>query len=91
MLQIGNLENWNEVIKGLYRFVLSAGACYEIHILYHEHDTDITKAKASLYVVGDWKGEDKTFFERDCLTCGDTVENCLKEAEKDYKENISEN
>lgn len=91
MEEIRELKEWNEVIRGLYRFVLSAGACYELHILYHDNGTDITKAKASLYVVGDWEGEGKVFFERDCLVCGDTVENCLKEAEKDYKENISEN
>lgn len=56
---------WNEVTKGLYRYVISAGACYEIHILYHDKATDILSANASLYIVGDWHGADgKNFFER---------------------------
>ena len=47
------LENWKEVTKGLYRYVVSAGCCYEIHIMYHAKDTDILTANASLYIVGD--------------------------------------
>lgn len=43
------LENWTEITKGLYRYVVAASCCYEIHIMYHAKDTDILTANASLY------------------------------------------
>lgn len=83
-------ENWNEVTKGLYRYVIAANVCYEIHILYHNKDADILTAKASLYLVGDWRDKNKkNFFERECLLSEQTVQECLNAAEKDYKENVS--
>ena len=48
------LENWTEITKGLYRYVVAASCCYEIYIMYHAKDTDILTANASLYIVGDW-------------------------------------
>ena len=53
-LKMIKLENWREVTKGLYRYVISPGACYEIHIMHHSKNTDILTANASLYIVGDW-------------------------------------
>lgn len=50
---ISNLENWTEVTKGLYRYVIAACCCYEIHIMHHVKDTDILSSNASLYVVDD--------------------------------------
>lgn len=85
---MSNLEKWNEITKGLYRYVIGANACYEIHILYHDKKTDILTAKASLYIVGDWYDmTGKSFFERECLLSEQSVFECLKFAEKDYKEN----
>lgn len=78
---------WNEVTKGLYRYVIAPGACYEIHILYHAKDTDILTAKASVYIVGDWHGNDGDFFERECLLPEQPVFECVKKAVEDYKEN----
>ena len=52
------LKNWTEVTRGLYRYVVAAKVCYEIHILYHSHDTDILTAKASLFLVGNWSNTD---------------------------------
>lgn len=86
--KIRNLEQWAEVIRGLYRYVISAGACYEIHILYHAHTTPILTAKASLYIVGVWRDkQENNFFERECLLSEQPVFECLKEAEKDFTEN----
>ncbi len=86
---IENLEKWNEVTRGLYRYVISAGACYEIHILYHSKGTDILTAKASVYIAGDWHDKDGgNFFERECLLKEQPVFECLKQAEKDYRENV---
>lgn len=82
---------WNEVTKGLYRYVISAGACYEIHILYHDKATDIMSANASLYIVGDWRDKDgKNFFERECLLEKAPVMACLGKAIEDYKENCED-
>lgn len=81
---------WNEVTRGLYRYVISAGACYEIHILYHAKRTDILSASASLYIVGDWNGSDGVFFERECLLEKSPVMACLGKAIEDYKENCED-
>ena len=80
------LENWTEITKGLYRYVVSAG-CYEIHIMYHAKDTDILTANASLYIVGDWTSvkNNLKFFERELLLNGPLM-TCLEKAVEDEKE-----
>lgn len=87
---INELENWTEVTRGLYRYVVAAKVCYEIHILYWEDETDILTSKASLYLVGNWtRISDKvSFFSREVLIAEQPVFECLKAAEKDYKENL---
>ena len=63
------LENWTEITKGLYRYVVSASCCYEIHIMYHAKDTDILTANTSLYIVGDWTNDNShcSYFKRELL------------------------
>ena len=87
---IKELDNWYEVTNGLYRYVVAAKVCYEIHILYWADDTDILTAKASLYLVGNWTRipERESFFSREILLAEQPVFECLKAAEKDYKENL---
>ena len=87
---MSDLNEWNDITRGLYRFVLSAGACYEIHVLYYSHDTDILTAKASLYIVGDWQNKDSNFFERECLLSEQPVFECINKALEYYKENMWE-
>lgn len=87
---ISDLNEWKEVTKGLYRYVLSPGSCYEIHIIYRNHKTDILSAKASLYIVGDWRSEDGKYFERECLEENSMLAVCLEKASEDYKENMHE-
>lgn len=84
---IRELKNWTETTKGLYRYVVGASVCYEIHIMYHAKDTDILTANASLYIVGDWfKPVSSTnFFERKLLLNG-PVAACLEKAAEDEKE-----
>lgn len=84
---MNDLENWTEITKGLYRYVISAGVCYEIHIMYHAKDTDILTANASLYIVGDWttSNDHCSFFERKLLLNGPLME-CLGKAIEDEKE-----
>lgn len=83
-----DLKNWKEVTRGLFRYVIAANACYEIHILYQAEATNILTAKASLFVVGDWYNErNEHFFERECLLAEQPVFECLKAAQKDNEEN----
>ena len=85
MNDIKNLESWSEPVRGIYRYVLSSGACYEIHILYHADGTDIRTAKASLYIVGALvdNGSGNRFFERECLLFKQPVDECLRAAYED--------
>ena len=78
------LENWTEITKGLYRYVVAASCCYEIHIMYHAKDTDILTANASLYIVGDWRSAENNskFFERELLLNGPLAA-CLEKAVED--------
>ncbi len=85
---MNELKNWNEVTKGLYRYVIGANVCYEIHLLYHAKETDILTAKASLYLVGEWFDKARNlYFERECLLSEQPLFECLKMAEKDNEEN----
>lgn len=82
------LKNWKEVTRGLYRYVVATKVCYEIHILYWMHETDILTAKASLYLVGEWgKRSGESYFERELLLSEQPVFECLKAAKKDDEEN----
>lgn len=91
MSNISNLEDWNEVTRGLYRFVISAGACYEIHILYHAKETDILTAKSSAFITGDWNSKDgQPFFERECILSEQPLFECLKAVSEDYRKNVEE-
>ena len=89
-MKISELGSWYEVTRGLYRYVVAAKVCYELHILYWEDGTDILTAKASLYLVGNWTKipERVSFFSREILLAEQPVFECLATAEKDYKENM---
>ena len=86
---MNNIDNWTEVTRGLYRYVVASKVCYEIHIMYHDKDTDILTATASLYVVGEWRNilSGKSFFERECILLEEPVFECLAAAVKDDEEN----
>lgn len=89
-MKISELGSWYEVTRGLYRYVVAAKVCYELHILYWEDGTDILTAKASLYLVGNWTSipARTSFFSREILLAEQPVFECLAAAEKDYKENM---
>lgn len=57
--QMKDLNNWKEITKGLYRFVVGTSVCYELHINIYEHNTPVLMANASLFLVGEicdkWK------------------------------------
>ena len=84
---MSKIENWTEITKGLYRYVVAASCCYEIHIMYHAKNTDILTANASLYIVGDWCSAENNskFFERKLLLNGPLAA-CLEKAVEDRRE-----
>lgn len=83
---IKDLNNWKEVTKGLYRFVVGTNVCYELHINIRKFDTPLVKANASLFLVGDWIDKDGvSFFARECLLEKQSVSDCIERAIKDYK------
>lgn len=77
---ISDLKEWIEVTAGIYRFALSEDICYEMYITYNRHGADVLNAKASLYVVGDWRTTNGSVFERDCLLSEKTVLDCINKA-----------
>lgn len=83
---MNDIKKWTEITKGLYRYVISANACYEIHIIFHNLKTDILSANCDLYIVGEWVAEDgSVFFERNRLLNGPLAA-CLTKAVEDDKE-----
>ena len=84
---MNKLENWTEITKGLYRYVVAASCCYEIYIMHHAKDTDVLSANASLYIVGDWTTDNGhcSFFERELLLTGPLMA-CLEKTVEDEKD-----
>lgn len=91
---VNDLKSWTEVTRGLYRYVIAAGVCYEIHLEYHDLATDILTAKASLYIVGTWNSSNSEavegYFERECLLAHSTVQECLEATAEDDDKNNSD-
>lgn len=84
---MGNLNEWLEVTKGLYRYVIGANVCYEIHVLTWLHNTPILSADASAFIVGDWNTYNGSVFERELLLSG-SVSACIGAVIEDYEANI---
>lgn len=88
--QMKNIHFWKEITKGLYCYVVSANACYEIHVNICKFDTPVIEVNASLFLVGDWRDKNGvSFFSRECLLEKQSVKNCIEKAIQDYKENMS--
>lgn len=88
---IRNLNDWTEVTRGLYRYVIVAKVAYEIHIIYRDYkDPDILNARCKLYLVGEWyttkNSGSQMFFQRQFLAKG-SMKECLESAVKDDEEN----
>ena len=82
---MNNLDNWTEVTRGIYRYIIAAKVCYEIHIMKHYKDFNV----ANLYIVGEWQTENGVTFERELLLERQPVTVCLLAAYEDDKENNS--
>ena len=78
--KISDLENWNEITKGLYRYVISSNAAYEIQVLYWNRKTDI--------LIGDWiTNEGDDIRERELLLEHAPLSACIAKAIEDDKMN----
>lgn len=85
---MNKLENWVEITKGIYRYIISANAAYEIHLFYWDHSTDILSSNCSLFIVGDWRTKDgKNIRKRECLLDHAPLSACISKAVEDDKEN----
>lgn len=88
--QMKDLNNWKEITKGLYRYVVGANVCYEIHTNICKFDTPVLEGIASLFIAGDWRDKDNVdFFAREPLLENRTVQKCIEKAIQDYKENMN--
>lgn len=88
--QMKNIDNWKEITRGLYRYVVGASTCYEIHINTYKLNTPILMGNASLFLVGEWVYKNNVpFFSRECLLEKQSVSKCIEKAIQDYKENMS--
>ena len=86
-MMMNKLENWKEVTRGIYRYVIAAKVAYEIHVNYWVHFMDILTSQCSLYLVGEWLEGESTVFERETLLeCG-TLQDCLDKAVEDDRKN----
>jgi hypothetical protein len=85
-----DLGNWTEVTTGIYRYIIAAKVCYEIHIRKHVAETDIMWADANAYIAGQWSTKDcKNVFERECILRA-SVFSCICACIEDYAENTTE-
>lgn len=75
---LSDFDYWTTPIKGLYRYCIFAGCCYEIHIIRLDEGEDILNAQANL------------FFEREILASYIFVADCIETAVEDYKENMDD-
>lgn len=89
MTDIQNFENWTEISKGYWRYVVAANACYELLALDKSEDASKEPDHYALYVTGDWidKKTKKSFFQRECLMSYKTLADCLYAAQEDYDAN----
>ena len=87
---IKSLENWSEITKGFYRFIVDSKACYEICIMYKPDKIDIVESIANLYCTGEWIMTDgSVVFMREVMHYG-SLKQCLSTAADDYAQSLQE-
>lgn len=80
-MEIENLSNWTEVVKGIFVFNITRKIWYEIHVLYHDTKFKYEGSTAELYLVGNWTHlpTNVNIFERYKLL-SDSLSACIKKA-----------
>lgn len=86
-MEIENLSNWTEVVKGFFTFEISPNIWYEIHVMYHDSNFAYKGSTAELYMTGSWCHLPKnvTVFERNKIASGSLSE-CVEKAAKHMEE-----
>ena len=88
--RIKSLENWSEITKGFYRFIIAPKVCYEICIMYKPDKIDIAESIANLYFTGEWIMTDgSVVFMREVMHYG-SLKQCLSTAADDYAQSLQE-
>lgn len=86
MTDIQKFENWTEISRGYYRYVVAANACYELMAIQQGATTG--PDYYALYVTGEWKDQNGVpYFKRECLKSCETMANCLYAASEDLEAN----
>ena len=90
-MEIENLSNWTEVIKGFFTFEISHNIWYEIHVLYHDIKFEYEGSTAELYLVGNWTHlpTNVNIFERNKLL-SDSLYACIKKAAEHQQDELRE-
>ena len=88
--RIKSLDNWSEITKGFYRFIVAPKACYEICIMHKPDKCDIAESTANLYFTGEWiMADGSVIFMREVMHYG-SLEQCLSIAAGDYAQSLQE-
>lgn len=88
--RIKSLENWNEITKGFYRFIVAPKVCYEICVMFKPDKVDIAESIANLYFTGEWIMTDGSIhFMREVMHFG-SLKDCLSTAADDYEQSLQE-
>lgn len=86
MTDIQKFENWTEISKGYWRYVVAANACYELMAVQQGAKTG--PDYYALYVTGEWRDRDGSpYFKRECLKSCESLADCLYAAQEDYDAN----
>lgn len=86
MTDIQKFENWTEISRGYYRYVVAAKACYELMAIQQGAKTG--PDYYALYVTGEWNDPTGTpYFKRECLKSCESLADCLYAAQEDYDAN----
>lgn len=86
---MNKFENWTEISKGYYRYVLAPGCAYEIFIEFWNLATPIETATGSLCIVGEWYNptHKRSTLEREWILKEQPVSKLLEAAVEDNEQN----
>lgn len=83
---ISTLQNWEEMVSGIYCFAVPKERSYVIHINYWLSTTDILSSNSSLYVAESRSYNGGNTYELKILLQNAPLAACLERAVEHYKE-----
>lgn len=88
MTDIQKFENWTEISRGYYRYVIASNICYELMVIRQGSNTQ--PDFYALYATGEWKDQTgEKYFRRECLKYNESLSDCLYAAQEDYNANYN--